>query len=68
MIEAFTAWRYIDELPLSFGTFQDALYITTFVALLGALCFVVTSWYIDDDKKNVDDAIKSTNDFGEPVM
>lgn len=37
---------------------QDALYITTFVSLVGALCFIVTSWYIEDDKKVVDDVIK----------
>ncbi|GAV04420.1 hypothetical protein RvY_14699 [Ramazzottius varieornatus] len=50
------------------NSLQDSLYITTFVALAGALCFVVTSWYIDADKKKVDDAIRGSAECGQPSM
>ncbi|OQV21104.1 Protein spinster [Hypsibius exemplaris] len=51
----------------NWNSLQDALYITTFIAVLGALCFVVTSWYIDIDKKEVEKTIKETAALASPA-
>ncbi|XP_055328421.1 protein spinster homolog 1-like [Paramacrobiotus metropolitanus] len=41
----------------NWNSLQDALYVTTFVCVIGALCFVITSWYVEKDKRDVDVAI-----------
>ncbi|XP_076364573.1 protein spinster homolog 1-like [Tachypleus tridentatus] len=36
---------------LKFVSLQYALYITTFVLAIGGLCFIVTAWYIIEDRE-----------------
>lgn len=44
---------------VQFKSLQYALFITCFVEIIGGVFFLITSLYILDDKKKVEEAISS---------
>ena len=57
-----------EEYDVEFRCLQYALFVCCFFQLLGSFAFLAMSWYVMDDKRAVDEAIKRHQEDSAPIV